>query len=113
MPRGRPRKRQWNTSGLRGRSAQAAQPGRNQQDPCLTQAEDHHQCNSKADEEISDEPDILFDSLKVNFAKAFDGDSDSDPSDIDEEVELAILDDKEFGRKLAEMVEREEEKDPD
>ncbi|KAG2048591.1 hypothetical protein BDR06DRAFT_975890 [Suillus hirtellus] len=38
---------------------------------------------------------------------------DSDKSDIDEEVELDMLNDEEFGKKLTEMVEREDGKDLD
>ncbi|KAG2059955.1 hypothetical protein BDR06DRAFT_1003013 [Suillus hirtellus] len=38
---------------------------------------------------------------------------DSDKSDIDEEVELDLLNDEEFGKKLTEMVEREDGKDLD
>ena len=34
-------------------------------------------------------------------------------SDIEEEMELDILDDEEFRRKLAEMIEKEDGKEPD
>ncbi|KAG2755653.1 hypothetical protein P692DRAFT_20844483 [Suillus brevipes Sb2] len=58
---------------------------------------------------------VAFDGLKINFEQEYvdHGSTDSDELDIDEEVELDVLNDEEFGKKLAEMAETEDGKDPD
>jgi hypothetical protein len=58
---------------------------------------------------------IQFDGLKVSYADEYeeeirDGDSEFD---IDDEIELEMLNDVEFGRRLAEMVENQDKKDAD
>lgn len=50
---------------------------------------------------------ISFNGLKINFEMEYEVELTED-SGIDEEIELEMLDDIEFGRKLAEMPERED-----
>ncbi|KAF9236630.1 hypothetical protein BU15DRAFT_76727 [Melanogaster broomeanus] len=115
MPRGRPRKRLRNISGLHGQlEAGHATPlaiaGDNSRP-----VDDSDQYESESDHngQFKDNLAVAFDGLKINFEEAY-GDTDgSDMSDIDEEIELGILEDEEFGRKLAEMVEKEDGKDPE
>lgn len=75
--------------------------------------------SASSEETRSDAPDdedkitVPYDGLKISFEEEYLDMMDTDTSDIDEEVELDILDDEEFGRKLAEMVEREDGKGAD
>lgn len=70
-------------------------------------------CDSEL--EASKQLAIKFDRLKISYGQEYkqeieEGESDLD---IDDEIELEMLDDIEFGQKLAEMVEREDGKDAD
>ena len=49
----------------------------------------------------------------MNFEEEYEGDYATDGSDIDEERELEHLDDEDFGRRLADMVQREDDVDVD
>lgn len=109
MPRGWPKKRPRNISRPHGQAAA----------PCATQigdesqtVDDSDQHDSESDEHFEDNLAVAFDGLKFNFKKVY-GDADDDVSDIDEEIELGILEDEEFGKKLAEMVKREDGKNPE
>ena len=67
------------------------------------------------DSEANGDPTIAIDGLKIDFKDLYvdlDG-TDMSDSDMDEEIELGILQDEELGRKLAEMVKREDSHDPD
>jgi hypothetical protein len=108
MARGRPKKRVRNIVGLRNQAK------------CTPASPDIIESSaSLAEETRSDAPDdednitVPYDGLKISFEEEYLNMTDTDTSDIDEEVELDILDDEEFGRKLAEMVEREDGKGAD
>jgi hypothetical protein len=51
---------------------------------------------------------LKFDGLKMNFEQDY-CDNYSDGSDIDEELKCEIFEDEEFGCRLAEMVQKEDE----
>lgn len=109
MPHGWPKKRLRNISRLHG---QAAAPHATQIGDKSRTVDDSDQHDSESDEHFEDNLAVALDGLKFNFKKVY-GDTDDDVSDIDEEIELGILEDKEFGKKLAEMIEREDGKDPE
>ena len=109
MPHGWPKKRPRNISRLHG---QAAAPHATQIGDESRTVDDSDQHDSESDEHFEDNLAVALDGLKFNFKKVY-GDTDNDVSDIDEEIELGILEDKKFGKKLAEMVEREDGKDPE
>ena len=110
MPRGRPKKRPQNISGLHGQA----------RDAILGETADESRAmNSSAqpghDSEANGDPTIAIDGLKIDFKDLYvdlDG-ADMSDLDMDEEIELGILQDEELGRKLAEMVKREDGHDPD
>lgn len=59
---------------------------------------------------------MVFNGLQINFKEEYDvdhGSTDSDELDIDKVVELDVLNDEEFGKKLAEMAKKEDGKDLD
>jgi hypothetical protein len=47
--------------------------------------------------------------LKISFEQEYDGSAQTDESEIDKEIELELLEDEEFGRKLADMIKPEED----
>ena len=49
----------------------------------------------------------------MNFEEEYEGDCTTYGSDIDEEGELEHLDDEDFGQRLADMVQREDDVDVD
>lgn len=51
--------------------------------------------------------------LKMNFEEEYEGDCKTDKSDIDKERELEHMDDEDFGWRLANMVQREDDTDVD
>lgn len=68
--------------------------------------------NDQHESDLDDQThiDIAFDGLKVNFEKKYENETD-DESDLDEELELEILNDEEFGQRLVALVETEEGRD--
>ncbi|KAG2122630.1 hypothetical protein BD769DRAFT_1389528 [Suillus cothurnatus] len=123
MPHGRPKKKQRNTSGLRNHKMSSLAPKASstthvEQLP-VTSDTLPTQSQSELDSELGDCEDtaiqlarVVFDGLKISFKQEY-CEEDTDESDIDEEVECIVLNDKEFSRKLVEMVLKEEDGDPD
>ncbi|KAG2081448.1 hypothetical protein BD769DRAFT_1398990 [Suillus cothurnatus] len=123
MPHGRPKKKQRNTSGLRNHKMSSLAPKASstthvEQLP-VTSDTLPTQSQSELDSELGDCEDtaiqlarVVFDGLKLSFKQEY-CEEDTDESDIDEEVECIVLNDKEFSRKLVEMVQKEEDGDPD
>ena len=57
---------------------------------------------------------IQFDGLKINYQQEYEEENQGESDlDIDGEIELEFLQDVEFGWRLAEMVEKEDQKDAD
>ncbi|KIK81411.1 hypothetical protein PAXRUDRAFT_15258 [Paxillus rubicundulus Ve08.2h10] len=58
---------------------------------------------------------IEFDGLKISYEQEYEQEVEEGKSDldIDDEIELEMVDDVKFGRRLAEMVEKENKKDVD
>ncbi|KAI6008479.1 hypothetical protein EDC04DRAFT_2907145 [Pisolithus marmoratus] len=109
MQRGCPKKSKCNISGLRG------------QQQCSTVSE-HAADTLEPDEDLTIDSEfenmelrhaVALDGLKVNFEREYEGDSTTDGSDIGEELDLAFLDDEDFGQKLLMMPEKEDGRDAD
>jgi len=107
---GRPKKRARNLTGLQNqvpRAISLASPAPITQ----SQVSPAREVESESDNE--DNVTVAYDGLKISYEEEYMGTGSTYNSDIDEEMELDILDDEEFGRKLAEMIEREHGKEPD
>ena len=107
---GRPKKRARNLTGLQNqvpRTISLASPAPITQ----SQVSPAREVESESDNE--DNVTVAYDGLKISYEEEYMGTGSTYDSDIDEEMELDILDDEEFGRKLAEMIEREDGKEPD
>ena len=110
MAGGRPKKKQKNISGLRGQQQKLPEPQNRSETDSVPLAVDLR-LENQDDDNIQGELDTY--GLKTNFEEEYDGDYTTDESDVDEEVELGHLNDKEFSQKLAEMVAREDDMDLD
>jgi len=114
MPRGRPRKKPRNISGLRGQHHTIPLVS----EVSLTEDEHHKPGAQGVDNESDLESDggnngmVVFDGLKINFRLEYEGQHE-DESDIDDELEWEVLHDEEFGRKLVAMSCNCDEEDPD
>ncbi|KAF8130607.1 hypothetical protein EV363DRAFT_1450407 [Boletus edulis] len=113
MPGGRPKKKQRNIIGLWNQRRSTISPL-----VPLTSNTGHSEPHDSGTPENETDLELLsvqFDGLKISYADEYeeevrDGDSELD---IDDEIELEMLNDVEFGRRLAKMVMKEDEKDAD
>jgi len=128
MPRGRPKKKQRNTSGLRNHKTSSLAPEASSithggQLPVISDAlptPRQSQSDPELDSELGDYEDtgtlrlagVAVDSLKISFEQEY-HEEDTDGSDIDEEIEWGVLNDQEFSCKLAEMIQNSKEDDGD
>jgi hypothetical protein len=115
MVYGRPKKRARNITGLRNQGPRTITPASL---ASITQSNVSSARRSDQESESDDEDDlkvnVVYDGLKISFEEEYTNAAFTDnESDIDEEVELDILNDEEFGRKLTEMMEREDRKESD
>ncbi|KAG1868581.1 hypothetical protein F4604DRAFT_2020153 [Suillus subluteus] len=69
-------------------------------------------CQSKSESAELEGTTLQFDGLKINFEQDY-CDDHSDGSDIDKELKCEIFKDEEFGCRLAEMVQKEDDKHVD
>ncbi|KAI6144137.1 hypothetical protein BKA82DRAFT_30128 [Pisolithus tinctorius] len=110
MAGGHPKKKQKNISGFRGQQKKLPElQNRSEMDPILLAV--NLELENQDDDNIQGELDTY--GLKTNFEEEYCGNYATDESDVDEEVELGHLNDKEFSQKLAEMVAREGDMDLD
>ena len=120
MAGGRPKKKARNITGLRHQAPAAPQtvsPSATSTldsvAPGLTRESSPYQTESGWQSDDDETIAVLCDGLKISFEQEYFDCSSTDESDIDEEVELDVLNDEGFGRRLVEMVEKEDGKDPD
>ncbi|KAG2128217.1 hypothetical protein BD769DRAFT_1387659 [Suillus cothurnatus] len=123
MPHGCPKKKQRNTSGLHNHKMSSLAPKASstthvEQLPVTSDALPT-QSQSELDSELGDCENtaiqlarVAFDGLKISFKQKY-CEEDTDKSDIDEEVECIVLNDEELSHKLVEMVQKEDDGDPD
>ncbi|OJA16589.1 hypothetical protein AZE42_11251 [Rhizopogon vesiculosus] len=116
MPRGRPRKKPRNISGLRGHHCTT--PLVSEVLSTTSEDEYHKPCAQGVDNQSDLESDgadngmMVFDSLKFDFRLGYEGQHE-DESDIGDELEWEVLHDEEFGRKLVAMSCNHDKEDPD
>ncbi|OAX31075.1 hypothetical protein K503DRAFT_122544 [Rhizopogon vinicolor AM-OR11-026] len=116
MPRGRPRKKSRNISGLRGHHCTTHLVS--EVLSTISEDEYHKPCAQCVDNQSDSESDgadngmIVFDSLKIDFRLEYEGQHE-DESDIGDELEWEVLHDEEFGRKLVAISCHHDEEDPD
>ncbi|KAI6100664.1 hypothetical protein EV401DRAFT_1894503 [Pisolithus croceorrhizus] len=114
MPGGRPKKKSKNISGLCNQ--QKPMPSITESiaadSSVKNSAQGHNIRESDQDESDVENLTIALDGLKINFEVEYEAEMTED-SEVDEEIELEMLNNVEFGRKLAQMVEHEAEKDLD
>jgi hypothetical protein len=106
MPPGCPKKKLQNISGLRGQAQASCTFSSGQ--PSVEEIPSQHNDS----EDASDNVTLIYNGLKVDFELEYRSDSDEESGD-DEESELEVFGDEEFGQRLAVMIEKEEEGDPD
>jgi hypothetical protein len=106
---GRPRKKSRNITGLRNQEQYASSKSPvSEVSIGLSGQQELDEHEPDQDETIT----AVFDGLKINFEQEY-GSASTDESEIDEEMELVVLVDEEFGRKLADMIEKQDDKDLD
>ncbi|KAI6098775.1 hypothetical protein EV401DRAFT_2081935 [Pisolithus croceorrhizus] len=114
MPGGRPKKKSKNISGLCNQ--QKPMPSITESvaadSSVKNSAQGHNIQESDQDESDVENLTIALDGLKINFEVEYEAEMTED-SEVDEEIELEMLNNVEFGRKLAQMVEHEAENDLD
>lgn len=105
MPGGRPKKKSRNTAGLRNQRRTL---------PSISERITSDIDESHTDHE-TEELAVVFDGLKIDYQQEYDEEVDSEDEEyVEAEIErLKMLDDVDFGRRLAEMVDKEDEKDAD
>ena len=108
MAGGRPKKRSKNLSGLHNQQPQSRELRDDSEDVPGIGESGQQECH---DEEIRGWDETY--GLKMNFEEEYEGDCTTYGSDIDEEGELEHLDDEDFGQRLADMVQREDDVDVD
>ncbi|KAF8521613.1 hypothetical protein BU17DRAFT_87850 [Hysterangium stoloniferum] len=103
-------KKSRNTSGLRKQHSSPSQVSISESLPPDTECSDLEQSDSEVKQLA-----IGFDGLKISYEQEYEQEVEEGQSDldIDDEIEQEMLDDIEFGRRLAEMVEKENNKDAD
>ncbi|KAG1853065.1 hypothetical protein F4604DRAFT_1933334 [Suillus subluteus] len=114
MPRGRPTKKQKNISGLQGQCRQPSSPleASSMMGASNRESRSHSSDDSGSSLDANEDTvSVMFDSLKINFEQEYM--EDEDRSDIDQELEMDALDDEDFGCRLVEMVQKEDERNPD
>ncbi|KIK24654.1 hypothetical protein PISMIDRAFT_29102 [Pisolithus microcarpus 441] len=114
MPGGHPKKKSKNISGLCNQ--QKPMPSITESvaadSSVKNSAQGHNIQESDQDESDVENLTIALDGLKINFEVEYEAEMTED-SEVDEEIELEMLNNVEFGQKLAQMVEHEAEKDLD
>ena len=103
---GRPRKKARNITGLRNQDQHATSPPISKGSIRLSGKRELDECQQNEGKTISN-------GLKISFEQEYDGSAPTDESEVDEEIELELLEDEEFGWKLADMVEKENDRDLD
>ena len=110
---GHPKKRARNLTGLQNQVPHAILPASPAPIRAITQSQVSPAREVESESDNEDNVTVAYDGLKISYEEEYMGTGSTYNSDIDKEMELDILDEEEFGWKLAEMIESEDGKEPD